>query len=278
MPHVLPRLQSQSGFITFQPLITRLQQVPVTFALNTLYRGSVVSYGLLGAAVVAAIVIALLLIGADDHELRGAGLAAALAAVVLLVPLLSAVIGHDNYVALGLMPAWPPLAVVFGAACTARRARLAGAAFAVALVAMFAYAGVQIDSSSVYQRPDWRGVAAALGPAHGTRAIVAYPGQFATGSLSIYLRGVPWSGPGEHASAAGPVTISELDVVANAGQQLTQAHHPGARLTGRATVNGYVIYRFRLSAPWPTTSPAIADRANALLYLPPTGSAVMVQR
>ena len=278
VPHVLPRLQSQSGFIVDQPLSLRLQQVPVTFALNTLYRGSLVSDGLLGAAAAAAVVIALLLIGADDHELRGAGLAAGLAAVVLVVPLLSAVIGHDNYVAVGLTPAWPPLAVLFGAACTARRARVAGAALTVGLVAMFVYAGVTIDSQWFYQRPDWRGVAAALGAGRVTRAIVAYPGQFAAGPLSVYLPRVPWSGPGSPPTTGmGPATIRELDIVGNAPQQLGRSPL-GMRLIASRTVDGYVVDRFSLSAPWSTAGPQIVQRADALLSAGPSAApSVLIQ-
>ena len=119
IPHVVPRFAQQAGFITSQGLATRIQQVPVAFGLNTLFKTPGVSYGLLGAAALAAIVIALLIIGADGRQLRGAGLAALLAAAVLLVPLLLALSGHDDYIARALMPAWLPLAIVVGAACTA---------------------------------------------------------------------------------------------------------------------------------------------------------------
>ena len=140
--------------------------------------------------------IALLVIGADERELRGAGIAAALAAAVLIVPLLLALVGHDDYIARGVMPAWIPLAIVIAAACTTRGAPIAGAALAIALLALFVYAGVKIDSDRQFQKSDWRGIASALGRAGSTRAIVAYDGEFATGPLSIYLHGVPWSGPG----------------------------------------------------------------------------------
>src|ERR1700759_3533523 len=128
VPHVIPRLTGKAEFITSQGLSTRIQQVPVTFALNTLFKSSAVSYGLIGAAALAAVVIALLVIGADDRELRGAGLAALLAASVLVIPLLLALAGHDDYIARGLMPAWPPLAIVVAAACAAPGAKLPGAA------------------------------------------------------------------------------------------------------------------------------------------------------
>ncbi|HTU97257.1 MAG TPA: glycosyltransferase family 39 protein, partial [Solirubrobacteraceae bacterium] len=278
VPHVIPRLNGRAEFITSQGLGTRIQQVPVTFALNTLFKSSAVSYGLIGAAALAAVVIALLVIGASDQELRGAGLAALLAASVLLVPLLLALLGHDDYIARGLMPAWPPLAIVVAAACAAPGAKLPGAALVGVLVAGFLWAGFKINSDPFYQRPDWRGVAAALGSHTGTRAIVAYDGQFATGPLSFYLPGIPWSGPGEAPGTdAGPATISELDVVGDRGQ--TPGPLPGgiSRVSGR-DVDGYLVYRFKLAHPQTMDAAQINARAQQLLPGPGSTLPPMIQR
>ncbi len=156
IPHLVAHASHPASWIDGFPLSIRVQQVPVTFGLGTLYQSSFVSYGLLGAAGLAGCVIVLLVIGADRAQLRGAGLAAALAAAVLLVPLVLAELGHDYYEARAMMPAWIPLAVVLGAACTAPRARAAGGALAVVLLAAFVYAGIRIDASAQYQRPNWR--------------------------------------------------------------------------------------------------------------------------
>src|SRR2546421_10380636 len=133
------------GFIRATPLSMRIQQVPVAFGLGTLYQSSIVSYGLLAAAVLVAVLIALLVIGADSDQLSGAGLAAAIAAVVLLVPLLVALLGGDYYAARALMPAWVPLAVLIGAACTAPATRAPGAALAAVLLGAFVYVQIKID-------------------------------------------------------------------------------------------------------------------------------------
>jgi mannosyltransferase len=276
IPHVIPRLSEKATFITAFGLTTRIQQVPVTFALNTLFKSPAVSYGLLGAAALAAVVIALLVIGADDRQLRGAGVAALLAAFVLLVPLVLAVLGHDDYIARGLMPAWPPLAVVVGAACAAPGAKLPGAALVGVLVAASVWAGIKINSDPYYQRPDWRGVAGALGSHTGTRAIVAYDGQFATGPLSFYLPGVAWAGPGRAPDAnAGPVTIDELDIVGDRGMQPSKPP-PGVRMIAGRDVDGYLVYRYKLERPWPTDPAEIAARAATLL--PGPVSPVIIQR
>ena len=67
--------------------------------------------------------IVLLVIGAERQELRGAGVAAALAGSSCCVPLGLAVAGRDYYIARALIPAWVPLAVVIGAACSIPAAR-----------------------------------------------------------------------------------------------------------------------------------------------------------
>jgi hypothetical protein len=277
IPHVLPRLQNKALFITDQPLSLRLQQVPVTFGLNTLYQSSGVRYGLLGAALVVAVVIVLLLVGADSEQLRGAGVAAALAAFVLFVPLALALIGHDDYLARGLMPAWFPLALVIGAACAAPRARAGGAALAVVLAATFLWAQFKIQSDPGFQRKDWRGIATALGRAVGPRAIVAYDGQFATGPLSIYLPGVPWAGPGTVTLPDVPVAIRELDIVGTAGDTLTRRPR-GVRLIGTRTVDGYEVDRLRLPPGSQATPSAILKRATKLLTPAPGDAAVIFQR
>ena len=276
IPHLVPRLNQPAGFIVGVPLSQRIEQVPVTFGMSTLYQSPIVSYGLLGAAALAAIVIALLVIGADEHELRGAGLFAALAAAVLLVPLLLALLGHDDYLARGLMPAWIPLVLVIAAACTTRGAPVAGGVLAAALLALFIYSGLRIDSHSQFRKPDWRGVAAALGRSTSTRAIVAYDGAFAAGPLSIYLPGIPWSGPGMAPQSAAPVTVSEVDIVGTSAQRLAPLP-PGTRRVSSRDVDGYRVVRLAFASPWHLSPAAIGARAQQLLGPAPPGPSVLIQ-
>jgi mannosyltransferase len=261
------------GFITSTPLSLRIEQVPLAFGLGTLYGASLVTYSLLGTAVLAGILILLLVVGAEPRELRGAGIAAALALAVLLLPLLAALLGKDYYIPRALIPAWIPLSVVVAAACTTRL-RVPGAALAAVVLAGFVYAQIRVQSDSAYQRPDWRGVAAALGPATGQRAIVAYDGQFATDPLAFYIPDVPWTEP-----TRGLVRVGEVDVVGytwqtvGAGKPLPR----GVTLLGSKRVNGYLVDRFSLDPAWVLTRAAIAARVGALLGPAPTGGAVLVQ-
>jgi hypothetical protein len=278
IPHVVGNFTNQLQWVVALPLSLRIKQVPVGFAMNTLDQSSAINYGLIGAAVLAAMVIALLVAGADGRELRGAGLAAGLAAAVLVAPLLLALAGHDNYVVRGLIPAWIPLAVLVGAACTAAHARAAGAALAVVLLGLFVYAGIRIDNGVQYQRPNWRGVAAALGTTSGPRAILAGDGEFATGPLSIYLAGVPWAGPGQSAALpAQTATVSELDLVGSSSDTLGKLP-PGTRILTRRTVDGYQVVRLALATPWSGTAASIQARAAALLKPAPGLPELMIQR
>jgi uncharacterized membrane protein len=257
------------GFIKATPLSMRIRQVPVAFGMGTLYQSSLVNYGLLAAALLLVALILLLVAGAPRDELRGAGVLAVLTGCVLLIPLLVALAGKDYYIPRALMPAWIPLAVLIGAACTARRARLPGGALAVALLGVFIYAQVRVQSNSLYQRPDWRGVAAALGDSPSTRAVVLYDG-LGTDPLTFYLPRVAWS------QSRAAVTVREVDVVGSTWQRVTGA--PGARLISRRAVDGYLVARFALASPWHLTPSEIAVRAQSLLGPAPPLPAVLVQQ
>ncbi len=274
---LLPLLFSQAsnsllGFISGTRLITRVQQVPVAFGLGNLYESPAVRYGLLGAAVLAGSVIVLLVLGADSRQLRGAGAAAALAAFVLVVPLGLALLGEDYYIPRALMPAWIPLAIVVAAACTAPRARVAGAVLATILLGSFVYAQVKVNGSPQYQRPDWRGVAKALGTSTGPRAIVAYDGSLATDPLATYLPGVPWSEPESRA-----VTVGEVDVVGYPWQ-IRRRLPAGVSLIATKAVDDFVVDRFSIGAPRQLTRAQIRATAGSLLGPPLVGAAVLIQR
>jgi mannosyltransferase len=260
------------GFISSTSLTLRIQQVPVAFGLGTLYETPLVRYGLLGAAALTAALIVLLVVGADARALRGAGAAASLAAVVLLVPLALALFGEDYYIPRALMPAWIPLAVVVGAACTVPRLRIVGAALAIVLLGSFVFAQVKISSNSQYQRPDWRGVARALGPApRSGRAIVAYDGELAAGPLATYLPRVAWT------QAAGASPVSEIDVVGRAWQAVGNPLPSGMRVIGVKVVEDFRVARFALATPRRLSQPQVDAQAPSLLGPASAGGVVLEQ-
>jgi hypothetical protein len=164
------------------------------------------------------------------------------------------------------------LAIVIAAACTAPRTLPVGAALAAALFAAFVWAGIRIDRYPQYQRPNWRGVASALGHATGPRAIVAYDAGFASQPLSIYLRRVPWPPPKQSA-----VGVSEVDIVGSTWQAIAHRFPAGVRLIGSKTVDGFLVTRFSVPG-WRFLPRAIAARAPALLGPAPPSISVLLQR
>jgi uncharacterized membrane protein len=261
------------GWIKDFPLHTRIEQVPVAFGANTLYQSSLVTHGLLAAAVVGALCVALLALGGNRKHRQGAMIVGALAAAVLLVPLIVAVAGRDYYIARNLIAAWVPLALVIAAACTSRRILPIGIPLAVLALAGFVYAGIYIDRHPLYQRPNLRGVAAALGTANGPRAIVASQGETAAQPLALYLHGLPWDPP-----RAAPVTVSEIDVVGSTFQTLARPLPSGVKLIGKRDVDDMLVARFRVDPAWYSTPSSIGARAGALLSPAPPAPAVVVQR
>ena len=284
IPHLVAHQAHPAGWIDNFRLSVRIRQAPVAFGFSPQYQSqTALNYGLLALAVLVGAMIALLLVGADAQELRGAGVAAGLATFVLLVPLVLALFGHDYYEPRALIPAMIPLAVAVGAACAAGGARVAGATLALLLGALFVYAAVKINTDHRYQRSNWNGVAAALGPARGTRAIAAYDGTFATAPLAVTMPGVAWTGPNQTPQVSqAPVTVTEVDVVGDVGQSVNRQSvnrlPGGVRLLSSRRVDSYLVYRFALSRPWRAITPQeIAQRASTLVGPAPGVPAVLIQ-
>ncbi len=266
MPHLTGHVAHPAGWIGSYPLSTRIEQVPVDFAISTLYLGPAISYGLIGAAALAAVLIVLLIVGEDNRErLHRVGLALALAAAVIAVPIVLAVLGIDYYEARALIPGWTPLALVIGAACAAAGTRVAGVGLATILAAAFIYTGVLIRDSAQYQKSNWRAVAATLAAPHQTRAVATFDGLFAAAPLALYLPGVPWTGSGQTPQTSQtPVRVSELDVVASVYDTLARLP-AGLRPISHRIVDGYRVDRFALRPAWTLSRGAIAAQASTLL-------------
>src|SRR6202011_1354310 len=114
------------------------------------------------------------------------------------------------------------------------------------VLVMFAVAGVRVQSHPYLQRPNWRAVARALGPAIVARVILASNGTTAD-PLKIYLPRVPWSEP-----PAKRLWIREIDVV---GATKVLPLLP-LRLTGpRAILEGNVLHPSGWSVPRAVAAP-----------------------
>jgi mannosyltransferase len=163
-----------------------------------------VHYAVLPAIAVAIAAVALLAVG-TRRERRGGAIALAVGLGVLALAGAAALVGKDYVVERNLLPALVPLAAVVALGLGAARARLAGLLVAVALCAYFLAFDVYVTQTPNLQRPDYRGVAKALGPARVPRAIVSW--RLSGDPLRWYLEdgAMRWFG--------GSEAVREVDLV-----------------------------------------------------------------
>ena len=110
---------------------------------------------MIAAALLAAILIVLLIVGGEPRQLRGAAVAARAGRRDRARAARLALTGTEyGYIEPALpIPAWPPIGIVVAAACTTRRLRIPGAVLATILLAVFAYGLVRISTEARHQRP-----------------------------------------------------------------------------------------------------------------------------
>jgi mannosyltransferase len=163
-----------------------------------------VHYAVLPAIAVGFAALALLAVG-TRRERRGGAIALAVGLGVLALAGAAALVGKDYVVERNLLPALVPLAAVVALGLGAARARLAGVLVAVALCAYFLAFDVYVTQTPNLQRPDYRGVAKALGPARVPRAIVSW--RLSGDPLRWYLEdgAMRWFG--------GSEAVREVDLV-----------------------------------------------------------------
>jgi mannosyltransferase len=152
--------------------------------------------------------LALLLTRAAPSERRGALLAGAIALAGLVLNLVLIAGGVDDLITRNLLALWLPAVVAVSGGLAARRARTVGllATLALGAIGIVATVGVAVDRD--FERPDWRVVARALGPAPAAGAQRAILIQHYRDllPLSLYL-------PNLHVVPRSGTTVSELDVI-----------------------------------------------------------------
>jgi mannosyltransferase len=294
-----------TGWIARVPLTHRIATTAVEWAAGNLYRRTTLADGLVLGAAVIVIGGALLWFGRRDGEPGpGVMVAIAVAACVFIGPLILAGLGQDYFLSRNAIPALVPAVTVIAAVCTVPRLARAGAVLGVLLFAGFAAATTEIQTHPFLQRPDWRRVARALGPAISARAVLAADGTTAQ-ALKIYLPGVAWAQPVNRR-----VLISEIDVVgATKRIALASEHTPtdrdaigvirlpevrlrpgrrgatiprsiapaGSRLVFRGRVANWIIARYRLDRPRRISIAALARSAPRYFRHTPAALLVFTQ-
>jgi hypothetical protein len=259
LPVAVSRRGNGTGWIHGTPLGLRLRQIPMQIATG--FSNS--TFAVAGTAVLALVAVLLLLAGGDARARRAAAIAAATAAMILLTPLVLGQAGLDYLITRNVLFVTVPIAVLVAAGLTARRARWAGGAAAVALSVIAATATVQIHASSRLQRPAWRAVAARLGAPQGMRAIVV-AGSYRARPLKTYL-------PNTRFFPGRPALPREIDVIGMRSPRqpgcwwgsecnLPNARPssippaPGFRLISERRVGDFYISRFRSDRPMRLTA------------------------
>jgi hypothetical protein len=298
LPFALIDTGHGAGWIAQAPRNVRLSQAISEWGVSIMYRRTTVNQGLLGGAVLLVLVALLLAFGGNRPIRRGAIVAAAIGGFVWVAPLVLGMVsrGDDYFLSRNLIPGVVPVAVLVGAACVVPRLRVLGGLLAVVLVAMFAYATIQVQTQGYLQRPDWRSVARALGPATVPRAIIAANGQ--TGDpLKIYLAGVNWVQP-----QSQKILVQEVDVVGDRKQLGLRpvrivlpkqppiwfsavgaptpavVSPPGATLVDRFVLHDWIIGRFVLDRPRRLSVKQLIQEAPEYFHRTPNALLIFFQR
>ncbi|MEA2458358.1 MAG: mannosyltransferase [Thermoleophilaceae bacterium] len=192
-----------------------------------------------------------------------------LAAAAALVPLVLALAGADYLLPRNLIALYVPLLVAVAAGLGAPGAGRLGVAGAAAICAVALVVNIEVASDAKLQRDDWRGMAAALGPAAEPRAIVLTP-DFAKKPLRLYAGSMP-------PMAAAGAPVREIDVIGNDRPPALAAPPPPAGFTqfARTRTASYLLVRYRAPTAQPVDPQQLAGlrvsaKPPAILLQPPS--------
>jgi len=233
------------GWIDFTPLSGRFFQTGISFLVGE--TGHVIAepprerYALLPVVLIGAALL-LVAIRGSNRERRGALVGLVVGLGVAALALLAVLFGKDYVVERNLLPALLPLAVAAAIGFAVDGARRIGLLLALALCAYWVAFDVHVTQTPNLQRPDFRALTDALGPARGPRAIVTW--KLAADPVRFYLQ--------DHALRiySGDTPMREIDVISKStvGQPsgLPRSFHPLARVRfERLTLTRYMSNRTR---------------------------------
>lgn len=236
-------------FIAHIPFSERLATVPKKIVTGELGTPTPVIGPLAGVAVVAGLLLALF--ATRGSERRGAWLLAGLAAAVAVIAVALKLAGQDYFFARNTIELFIPIALLMGAGFAAVRPGALGAAGAIGVALAVV---VQVSVNPGLQRDDWRGLARALGPAPGGRAIVLTP-EVGRTPLELYASGL---GP---LTGGGGATVRELDLIANARPPrfAVPPAPAGFRLASVRRTRSWELVRYVTPRPLPLAPPFLAS-------------------
>jgi hypothetical protein len=195
------------------------------------------------------------------------------------------------------MPAVVPAAVLLATACLAPRARIFGAALAAVLLGLFCWSAIRVQTHPYLERPNWRSVADAIGPAAAPRVILAANGTTAD-PLKIYLPHALWSEPVNREMPVQEVYVvgatkrlilatptSRADTPGQRRRRLAVASPtpafrapPGTVEVRRFPLHNWVIAQFELVRPTRLSYTQVYAMASRFFHRTPRDLLVIFQR
>ncbi len=196
------------GWIHHIPLLTRIWESGVAFLIgetgNVIAEPPRIHYALIPTLLVG-LAFLLVVMRGTPREKRGAALAAAVGAGVLLLPLAAALVGKDYIESRNLLPAIVPLGVVASIGFASSGARRLGLGLAVALCVYWLAFDVLVTQTPSLQKLDYRTIVKRVGPTHVPRAIVTW--KVGIDTVDYYLS------DGAQRLSAGKLRVKEVDII-----------------------------------------------------------------
>jgi 4-amino-4-deoxy-L-arabinose transferase-like glycosyltransferase len=255
---LLPLLSAQInathiGWIEESPLSTRYLEAGASFLIGetghviaepTRYRYALVP------ALFLAVALVLLAVRADPRERRGAAIPLLLGLGAVALTGLAVLAGKDYVVERNLLPALLPLAAVFAVGCSVAAAWRLGAVLAIALCLYWLAFDVYVTQTPNLQRPDFRALTRAIGPATAPRAVVSW--KLAADPIRWYLPGqVP-------RMYGGQTRVGEVDLVVKPLAARRPVNLPRTfRLVQRVRADRLTLLRYVARKPMRLTTPQL---------------------
>jgi 4-amino-4-deoxy-L-arabinose transferase-like glycosyltransferase len=198
------------------------------------------------------------------RERSGAWLAGGIGLVAVVIPLVLAVLDVDYLDTRNLLGVWLPLTIVFAAGLAATRWGRVGIV-ALCLLGLLSIAGVLLTPA--WQRDDWRGIAEALGPPDGTRALIIQPASGAAPLRLYFPRLQPMPEVGESVKEIALVTPARRDVGGEHPKPpptIVPPQVPGFEVAARRQTSSYALVLLRAQQ----LQPLRHDQAAALAFRP----------